>query len=185
MKKKVMALFVLCILLLVACGKSEATTSTSTQTTEPTTVVENPVVEEPETKVEEPETTVEEPEPEVEEHAEVALSTEEWIESLNLDTYTIIVINTITREKRVLNDGEHYTLVKGDKFGYFLPEGWTFKDASMSYINGFIDEPLCTFFELDYSNIPNDYEWKDVVEDERFENDATVTVYITVDPSLK
>ena len=116
------------------------------------------------------------------------LSDEEWVEYLNLDTYTFIVINTITGERRVLNDGEHYTLVKGDKFGDFLPEGWIFRDASAMrpYIVDYIDEiPLCTFYELDYSKIPDDYEWKGVVTDEACSNDVSATVYITVDPSLK
>ena len=172
-----------CVIIGLAGCSSKPTTNQQTTTT----VVENPVVEEPETKVEEPEPTVEEPEPEVQEHAEVALSTEEWIESLNLDTYTFIVINTITGEKRVLNDGEHYTLVEGDKFGYFLPEGWTFCDTSAMrpYTVDVIDEPLCVFLVLDYSNVPDDYEWKGVVEDEKFENKTSNTIYLTVDPSLK
>lgn len=111
------------------------------------------------------ETTIPEVQGDVEETAEVSedptanLSNEEWVESLNLDRAVFLVFNSITNERKVLEDGQEYTLAEGDELAYIYPLDWEnagFKPLSI-YKN-FEFKYKCVFMDLDYDSMDNNTE---------------------------
>lgn len=104
---------VLAAISLTACGQKESADAQpiNTEVAEQTAEASTPGVQE----------TVEETEevPAVEKLPNTA-----WVAQLNLDKPTFLIFNDTTGERKVLEDGQEYTLVEGDELAIWRPQDW-------------------------------------------------------------
>lgn len=165
--KKKVAIFC-CVSMLVflcsGCGKKEEVQQSTA--IEEVTVEETKEVQQPaeEAIVEE---TVEE------------LSDEEWFKSLNLTDARFMIFNSTTGERKLLENGQQYTLFEGDILAYWYPLDWMIVDLTPSGLYKDVESKFtCIFINLNYDKIGENSELTLHVKDADG-NDVYVTVYLS------
>ncbi|MBR1930471.1 MAG: hypothetical protein IJ833_03210 [Lachnospiraceae bacterium] len=134
-------------------GAESIETSVTESSTSETVAEETASVEEPIEVVEEP---VEDADP------TSKLSIEEWLDSLDLETATFLVINNETGKKTVLKNGEHYTLQEGDVLAAGYPEDvdWLYCGDSNNDLYKSVEPMYNSYvFTLNYDQIKEDTEF--------------------------
>lgn len=128
--------------------------------------------------------SVEEEKTAVEESTEEAiveeeLSDEEWFESLNLTDARFMIFNDITGERKLLENGQQYTLLEGDELAFWFPIDEIFVELNPSILYNDIESKFtCVFIDLNYDQIGNNSELILHVEDADG-NDVYATIYLS------
>lgn len=172
------ALLAVCVLILTNQGKGEAEKPADTMETavEETAEVQQPEEAEPVVAEEAAETTVEE---EQAEDATENLSDEEWFHSLNLDGAWFMIFNEITGERKLLENGEHYTLLEGDELASWYPLDWKFVGLNPMELYGDLENRFdCIFIDLSNKQISEDTKLTLYVKDTDG-NEVQATVYLS------
>ena len=130
MKKNIVILGMMCLLFgMLGCGQKEEVQQPVDTKVE--VAVEQTVKgQEPEEEIIAEEETTEKAivEEEQVEDPTANLSNEEWVKSLNLQTGTYLIFNDTTGERKVLEDGQEYTLLEGDQLAFWWPLDWKIKN---------------------------------------------------------
>ncbi len=178
-------IFFLCMtgmlaMLCTGCGKKEEAgqpADTNRVKAEESTEVQEPAIEETTAVVEESTEEMVVEEEQVEDDT-ANLSNEQWVESLNLQTGTFLIFNDITGERKVLEDGQEYTLLEGDQLAFWWPLDWLlFKDDITLYT----DEDLkytCRVYNLNLNVISDKTKFYAQCTDEN-EQKITTIVYLS------
>lgn len=155
MKRKVLTV-VLCmfsLVLLEGCGsekKSEevpaAVIEEQTVAVEETVEVETEVVEETVESAVETES--------VEETVE-NLSNEEWFKKLNSDTMVLVLFNDTTDERKILEDGQEYTVLETDELAIWYPFEWNGIASidDMSLYNDIFLKYNCIVYDINFDAV--------------------------------
>ncbi len=168
-------------MLCTGCGKKEETgqqPDTNEAAVEESTEVQEPAIEETTTAVVEESTEEVATEEEQGEDDTANLSNGEWVDSLNVERPTFLVFNSITGERKALEDGAEYTLVEGDEFGITAPQRWLWQGDNITFYNSVEFKYNCSMFELNYDMIDEKTEFTTTYNN-RDDEPVTVTVYLS------
>ncbi len=178
-------IFFLCMtgmlaMLCTGCGKKEEAgqpADTNRVKAEESTEVQEPAIEETTAVVEESTEEMVAEEEQVEDDMS-DLSNEQWVMSLNVERPTFLVFNSITGERKALEDGAEYTLVEGDEFGITFPRRWLRQGNNITFYNSVEFKYNCAMFELNYDVIDEKTEIISTYNNLDGEP-VTVTVYLS------
>lgn len=175
----VILLVVIAIIVIAKKGKSEVQQPANVKeevTVEETVEVQKPVKEE--TAVVE-ESTEEETVEEVQvEDPTANLSNEEWVQSLNLQKGTFLIFNDTTGERKVLEDGQEYTLLEGDQLAFWWPLDWMLLMENYSLFHSSELKYACSVYDLNLDAISEKTEFSVICSNENNEN-VTITIYLS------
>ena len=115
----------------------------------------------------------------VEEESQEQLSDEEWFKSLNLDTARFMIFNDVTGERKLLEEGEQYTLLEGDVLAFWYPLDWKLVDlAPIGLYTNVKNNFDCLFLDLYYDHIGENSELTLHVQDANG-NDVYTNVFLS------
>lgn len=115
----------------------------------------------------------------VEEEQVEELSDEEWFKSLNLTDARFMIFNNITGERKLLENGQQYTLLEGDELASWYPGEWKFIGLEPSVLRNNIEARFgCVFIDLNYDQIGDNSELTLHVQDADG-NDVYATIYLS------
>ena len=106
------------------------------------------------------------------------LSNEEWVKSLNVERPTFLVFNSITGERKALEDGAEYTLVEGDELAIETPKLWFWNGDNIELYSTLDKKYNCIVYTLNYELIDKNTEFTVTYLNPDNEN-VTATVYLS------